>query len=147
MCQPTNNQYDSRSDSLHLLQEASEVASAARVAFAMAAVAASPPPTAQVSRWQTRNLPGLPHYRVAHLTERGAFLLFIKCLLKYLEKAKEQALRSHCVAIVSLCVQRNRTGDPEFTPLPDVIELLLRKCIGPVHYARAKLCADMLCEK
>lgn len=150
MCQPTNSQYASGVDSFQLLREASDLASAARVAFAMAAAASAPqPPSPRTSLLATPNLglSDLSQFRVVNLTERQTFLLLIKCLLMYLQKVNEHALRHSVKAIVAECVKRNRNGEPQFSPLHDAIELLLRKCVGEVHWTRAKLCVEALCEK
>ena len=155
MCQPTNSQCPSRVDSLQLLREARDLASAARVAWAMAAAASTAPPmhpptSPRATLLATPSVAGisdLPQFRVVTLTERQSFLLLIKCLLKYLQKVNEHGLRLRVKAIVAESVKRNRNGDAQFSPLSDVIELLLRKCVGEVHWARAKLCVEVLCEK
>lgn len=151
MCRSTNNQ-GVRLDSLQLLQQANGLASAARLAYALAATPthSSPLPTTFLS---TPSMllsdlslpPSQPQF--IQLSDRQSFLLFVKVLLKYVEKVREISLRRRVKAIVAECVRRNRLGDNQFIPLPDAIELFLRKCVGEFHWSRAKLCLDTLCEK
>ena len=149
MCRPTNDQFV-RLDSLHLLQQANGLASAARVAYAMAAVPTQPSPLATTMFSSPSMLlsdMSVPRMRFFQLSDRQSFLLFVKVLLKYLEKVHEPHLRRQVKSIVAECVRRNRQGETNFTPLPDVIELLVRSCVGELHWKRARLCLDTLGEK
>uniref|UniRef100_A0A6S8HXC7 Uncharacterized protein n=1 Tax=Amphora coffeiformis TaxID=265554 RepID=A0A6S8HXC7_9STRA len=149
MCRPTSDQCV-RLDSLHLLQQANGLASAARMAYAMAGAPAQTSPLSTTffsSPSMLLSDMSLPHIRFVQLSDRQSFLLFIKVLLKYLEKVNEPQLRRQVKSIVAECVRRNRQGNKNFTPLPGVIELLVRSCVGDLHWKRARLCLDTLCEK
>lgn len=149
MCRPTNDQ-SIRLDSLHLLQQANGLASAAQMAYSIAAAPTRPSPLA-TSLFPSPNMllsdMRLPQTQPFQLSDRQSFLLFIKVLLKYLEKVHETHLRRQVKFIVAECVQRNRQGNKHFMPLPDVVELLVRNCVGELHWKRARLCLDTLCEK
>ena len=149
MCRPTSDQRV-QFDSLHWLQQANGFGSAARMAYAMAAVPTQTSPLATAlfsSPSMLLSDLSLPQFRFFQLSDRQSFLLFIKVLLKYLEKVPELNLRRQVKVIVAECVRRNRQGDQHFVPLPDAIELLVRKCVGEFHWTRARLCLDTLCEK
>lgn len=76
------------------------------------------------------------------LTERQQFLIFVKILLKYIDRTNNPQLRIRAKAVVAECTQRNRMGDTDYMPLQDAVERRLRVSLGEVHWARAKLCFD-----
>lgn len=75
----------------------------------------------------------LPYFR---------FLVFVKILLKYVDRTNNPQLRRNAKAVVAECTRRNRMGDAEYTPLQDAVERRLRISLGEVHWARAKQCFD-----
>ena len=76
------------------------------------------------------------------LTQRQQFLVFVKILLKYVDRQNNPHLKRNAKAVVAECTRRNRHGDPHYTPLQDAVERRLRLTLGEVHWARAKLCFD-----
>uniref|UniRef100_A0A7S3P5H5 Uncharacterized protein n=1 Tax=Amphora coffeiformis TaxID=265554 RepID=A0A7S3P5H5_9STRA len=76
------------------------------------------------------------------LTERQQFLIFVKILLKYVERTNNPQLQRTAKAVVAECTRRNRMGDAEYMPLQAAVERHLRVSLGEVHWSRAKLCFD-----
>ena len=76
------------------------------------------------------------------LTERQQFLIFVKILLKYIDRTNNPQLRRAAKAVVAECTRRNRMGDTDYMPLQAAVERRLRTTLGEVHWTRAKLCFD-----
>jgi hypothetical protein len=73
-------------------------------------------------------------------SQRQMFLIFIKILFKCLDQqANRPEVRDKAKKIVALCTQRNRMGDPAFTPLMEAVEKRLRGFVGEVLWRRALL--------
>ena len=81
------------------------------------------------------------------LSEQQMFLLFVKILLMYVRRTKDQTLRRRTVSIITECTQRNRQGDPAYTPLMEAVQQRLRDRLGYHHFASAKRCFDVYCER
>lgn len=71
--------------------------------------------------------------------QRARFLLFIKILFKYLVRVDEHLLHDRAKCIVLECTQRNRMGDPRYTPLVEAVERQLKPCVGEVYWRQAAL--------
>jgi hypothetical protein len=71
--------------------------------------------------------------------QRARFLLFIKILFKYLVRVDEHLLHDRAKGIVLECTQRNRMGDPRYTPLVEAMERQLKPCVGDLHWRQAAL--------
>ena len=69
---------------------------------------------------------------------RSRSLLFVKILLKYLSDSRDHNSCKEAKAIILVCVQRNRMGDPEFSPLQDALEAFLRELIDDACWNRAE---------
>ena len=85
--------------------------------------------------------------RPRRLTEREHFLIFVKILFKCIDQTGDPRLRPRAKATVTECTQRNRMGDANYHPLQEALETRLRKTVGELHWARAKLCFDQYCRK
>ena len=71
--------------------------------------------------------------------ERTRILLFIKILLRCLEKKKNaQDAICQVKAIVSMCVQRNKLNDDQFVPLGLVVETMLQELVDDEIWKEAK---------
>jgi len=81
------------------------------------------------------------------LSEREHFVIFIKILFKCIEQSDDQNLRLKAKAIVNECTRRNRMGDSSYTPLQDAVERRLKKMVGELYWARAKLCFEHYCRR
>lgn len=80
----------------------------------------------------------MPSSIEAHRSRRRRnFLLFVRVLIKCIEKSNNYKLTLQTKAIVSECVKRNRMGDPHFSPLQESIELRLRGMVGPTYWNQA----------
>ena len=116
MCRPTSNSYvtSRHADPSHLLQHVNGLVSAAGVAFSMAAAAAAaavpvvspPPPSSGLPLFDESGLSQRYASVVedVQLTERQVFLLFIKVLIRYLDKVHETALRRRVKVIIFECI-------------------------------------------
>jgi hypothetical protein len=69
---------------------------------------------------------------------RARFALQIKFLLKVLKDAGEEQLRNQARVVISTCTRQNRMGDPNFSPLEDVVESYLRALVGEVYWEVAQ---------
>ena len=90
-----------------------------------------------------RPRPSYPLRRM--LSEREQFVVFVKILFKCIEQSDDQNLRLKAKAIVNECTRRNRMGDSNYTPLQDAVERRLKKIVGELYWARAKLSFDHYC--
>jgi len=94
-----------------------------------------------------RNSQSARSRRRRRLTEREHFLIFVKILFKCIDQPGDPRLRPRAKATVTECTQRNRMGDANYQPLQEAMETRLRKTVGELHWARAKLCFDQYCRK
>ena len=69
---------------------------------------------------------------------RTLFALLIKFLLKSLNESGDIVLIHRTRSVISMCTQRNRMGDPSFSPLEDVLESVLHQIVGENHWQRAQ---------
>jgi hypothetical protein len=99
------------------------------------------PPVAEIS------MNARQPYRSPVVQERENFLLFLKILFKLLEEAQEPEVKSKAQRIVMDCKRRNQQGDPNFTPLMDALERLLRGVVGEQKWRRAHLFLSHYIEK
>lgn len=108
------------------------------VQFASAAVSAPLPLTVSSAS------PPLPHLvqsqstaQQHHLQQKAhhhkMFLVFCKCLLKYLEKT-DVILQSRAKAVIADCTRRHRQDSAS---LQDAVETRLSALLGKLHYERA----------
>ena len=70
--------------------------------------------------------------------KRVEFALFLKVLLRCLEKSNQSLLLQQARLVVVTCTRGNRMGDPSFSPLSSAIEMRLRKLIGDHEWQQAK---------
>ena len=68
--------------------------------------------------------------------QRVLFALFIKILLKRLEKYEEPTIHVRARNIVAEWSKMSRMGDPKYYPLVDTLEVALRNLVGEVHWRR-----------
>lgn len=73
-----------------------------------------------------------------HRNHRAMFALLIKILLKSLKQSGDIRLYRKVRAVISTCIQRNRMRDPHFSPLEDILEVILRDVVGDAYWQRAK---------
>lgn len=79
--------------------------------------------------------------------ERKMFLVFVKVLLKYLEKANDDSLRKRAKSIISECTARNRNGDSDYLCLQAAVERRLQQILGKWHWDRAQICYHRFLER
>lgn len=78
--------------------------------------------------------------------ERKRFLVFIKVLLKCLQRG-DNGLHQQAKLIISDCIRRNRRQDPQYTPLPEAVERSLRPVVGETQWKRATACLELYLKK
>ena len=71
------------------------------------------------------------------MDRRKQFLVFVKILLKHLEKHAEDRIRAQAKRILTECISRNRQGDPEYVPLHLAAEARILPIVGPRHWNRS----------
>lgn len=64
--------------------------------------------------------------RYRSLSHKQKFIVFIKVLLKILERSNDLTMLYRAKTIVNQCTHRNRMGDASFMPLRDAIVIRLR---------------------
>lgn len=87
----------------------------------------------------------LPH-GMLQLSEQQKFLLFMKVALLYVKMYLSADQQVSIRKLVARCTQRNRVGDPAFTPLPSALGTRLRHALGPMHWLRVRRCFTEYCQ-
>jgi hypothetical protein len=90
-------------------------------------------------------------------TEKERFVLFVKILLKCLDRPRgadggasdqdARALKQVAKATILECTRRNRMGDSSYTPLLDALERRLRSTVGDENWYRAARLCDQYLER
>lgn len=75
------------------------------------------------------------------LNDREKFFLFVKLLLRFLEKV-EARLVVRVKALIAECTLRNRQGHVDFIPLVETTERKLLGVVGDRYYLQAKTCLE-----
>jgi hypothetical protein len=75
--------------------------------------------------------------QVHMLDRRKQFLVFIKILLKHLEKTANESTRRAVQRILQECTVKNRQGDPNYQPLHLAAESRILPVVGPLHWNRS----------
>jgi hypothetical protein len=75
--------------------------------------------------------------QVHMLDRRKQFLVFIKILLKHLEKTSNESTRRAVQRILQECTLKNRQGDPNYQPLHLAAESRILPLVGPLHWNRS----------
>lgn len=70
--------------------------------------------------------------------DRRDFLLFIRVLLKCIEKSDDYKLALQTRAMVKECVKRNRMKDEHFMPLQQSVECRLQGLVGLKVWSKAR---------
>lgn len=70
--------------------------------------------------------------------ERVEFALFLKVLLRCLEKSKQYVLLQQARMAVMTCTNGYKMGNPSFSPLIDAIEIRLKKLVGDSIWTQAR---------
>jgi hypothetical protein len=88
----------------------------------------------------------------AAATEKERFVLFVKILLKCLDRpgvngGSDDARALKQVATILECTRRNRMGDSSYTPLLDALERRLRSTVGDENWYRAARLCDRYLER
>jgi hypothetical protein len=90
----------------------------------------------------------------AAATEKERFVLFVKILLKCLDRPgvnggsdDARALKQVAKATILECTRRNRMGDSSYTPLLDALERRLRSTVGDENWHRAARLCDRYLER
>ena len=84
-------------------------------------------------------VPSPPLRSPALLSERQKFVLFVRILMKYLDRLNNPTLKTRAKIVIAECTQRNRLGLPEYTPLMSAVERRLKQNVGEIHVVRAKV--------
>lgn len=71
------------------------------------------------------------------MDRRKQFLVFVKILMKHLEKNAEDRIRLQAKRVLTECIAKNRQGDPEYTPLHIAAEARILPIVGPRHWNRS----------
>ena len=95
-------------------------------------------PLNPLSQGSTRDSATNPNFNETRM-ERTRILLFVKILLRCLEKKESQShLICRVKAIVSTCVKRNKLHDDQFVPLGMVLETMLQGVVDESIWNEAK---------
>ena len=78
---------------------------------------------------------------------RMSLLVFVKVLAKILEDAGEARLKKNAKRTIRECTRKNRSGDPDFTPLSVILPPLLHEVVGEVYYNRANMLTRLYFKK
>ncbi|KAG7349828.1 hypothetical protein IV203_012425 [Nitzschia inconspicua] len=65
---------------------------------------------------------------------RAMFAIKVKFLLEFLKDLGEVALLDDAKTVIAACTRLNRSGDPAYTPLENVLESSLRTLVGNVYW-------------
>jgi hypothetical protein len=102
---------------------------------------AAAPAAAVLPRAAPQVLPSLPvaplRVHVHMLDRRKQFLVFVKILLKHLEKTSNEPTRRRVQQILQECTLKNRQGDPHYQPLHLAAESRILPIVGPLHWNRS----------
>jgi hypothetical protein len=81
------------------------------------------------------------HLEGKHYTkqEKFEFTLFLKVLLRCLEKSQQVFMLQQARLVVLTCIRGCKMGDSSFYPLIEAIELRLKKLVGHIIWQQAKL--------
>jgi hypothetical protein len=66
------------------------------------------------------------------------FALFLKVLIRYLEKTDQTSILRQVRLVVLACIRGHRMGDPTFMPLEESIEIRLKKLVNSSTWEQAK---------
>ena len=81
-------------------------------------------------------IPAEDHHN--HRDERVEFALFLKVLLRCLERSKEYFILQQARLVVMTCTRGHKMGDPSFHPLVEQIEIRLKKLVGDRIWKQAR---------
>lgn len=70
--------------------------------------------------------------------ERVEFALFLKIIIRCLERSKHYFLLRQARLVVKTCTIGHKMGDPNFSPLVDAVEMRLKKLVGDRIWKQAR---------
>lgn len=91
----------------------------------------------RLRRRSLQDLP-LPLRKRACRTPKERFAAFVAILLMYLNGGRNYKLSIQAKALVAECCQRNRMGDPHFSPLQESLSERLFALVQKAHWDRAR---------
>jgi len=71
-------------------------------------------------------------------SNRVEFALFIKVLLRHLQRTRQYTLLQQCRLVIITCTRRMRMGDPDFIPISEAIERRLFDIVGKGNWKKAQ---------
>jgi hypothetical protein len=76
------------------------------------------------------------------VNERKCFLLFVKVLMRLLTKDKDvdPFLCQRAKVLIYTCNKRHQMGDPSFSQMQDMLEVMLRDLVGHKIWQKAQSC-------
>lgn len=82
------------------------------------------------------------------LNDQQGFLLFVKIFTLYISRTNDaKNLTRRFKAIVSKCTLENRRGNPDYSPLQQVVQKKLRTELGDVHWNKAQYILHVYCRQ
>jgi hypothetical protein len=81
------------------------------------------------------------------LSDRSKFVVFVKVLLRYMDKLSDERLTQRTKHAIAECTRLHRSGALGFTSLSDALEIRLRSLIGDEHWNRAQNYCTYLMER
>ncbi|GAX27348.1 hypothetical protein FisN_23Lu124 [Fistulifera solaris] len=81
------------------------------------------------------------------LSDRSMFVVFVKVLLRYMDKLSDERLTQRTKHAIAECTRLHRSGALGFTSLSDALEIRLRSLIGDEHWNRAQNYCTYLIER
>lgn len=81
------------------------------------------------------------------MSDRSKFMVFVKVLLRYLDKLNNERLTQRTKQVIAECTRLHRNGALGYTSLSDALEFRLRSLIGDEHWNRAQNYCNFLIER
>lgn len=72
-------------------------------------------------------------------SRRRSFLVFVRILVKCIERADDKLLAYRVRRLVEECIQRHREGQAEYKSLVDSVEKRLRLMVGIDYWTQARM--------
>lgn len=69
---------------------------------------------------------------------RRSFLVFVRILVKCIERADDKVLAFKVRKLVEECIQRHRDGEEEYKSLVNIVEKRLRVVVGIDYWTQAR---------
>ena len=79
------------------------------------------------------------------MNEHQSFLLHMKISVRYIVRSKQTSLLRRLRAFVRHCIAENHKGNPDYTPLRDVVRGKFRPMMGPDNWTKTTYILHEFC--